>query len=54
MTRTTDEKFRDSKMIRRIIVGLLCLVVASTAFIEVNDVAGNEIERPVVRLSKQV
>ena len=40
-------------MIRRVIVGLLCPVVASAASMAVNVAAGNEIERPVVRLSKQ-
>ena len=40
-------------MIRRIIVGLLCLVVASAASMKFNVVVGNEIERPVVRLSNQ-
>jgi hypothetical protein len=52
MNRTTAEKSRKSNMARRIIVGLLCPVVASAASLEGSLVAGIEIARPVVRLSK--
>ena len=53
MIRTAAEKFRKSKVIRHIIVGLLYPVVASAASMDDSLVAGIEIERPMVRLSKQ-